>query len=91
MFYPSKEEPVFFRKDDSISVFPAPGASPNAFKVNYVDNAAGAFTRLMTYSGNTAILEENIAIFLNEHAKFSKISLSLNSTPNLHEFGMKTQ
>ena len=36
MFYPSKEEPVFFRKDDSISVFPAPGASPNAFKVNYV-------------------------------------------------------
>ena len=44
MFFPSKQEPVFFRKDNSISVFPAPGASPNAFKVNYVVFPAIAFS-----------------------------------------------
>jgi hypothetical protein len=37
MFYPSKTEPVFFRKDSAISVFPAPAASPNAFKVTYIN------------------------------------------------------
>ena len=37
MFYPSKTEPVFFRKDSAISVFPAPAVSPNAFKVTYIN------------------------------------------------------
>ena len=43
MFYPSKTEPVFFRKDSAISVFPAPAeelktcsfpAAPAAFVIN---------------------------------------------------------
>ena len=47
MFYPSKQEPVFFRKDAAINVYPAPGASPNAFKVNYVVFPAIAYTESM--------------------------------------------
>ncbi len=43
MFYPSKTEPVFFRKDSAISVFPAPAASPNAFKVTYINYPTTAY------------------------------------------------
>lgn len=43
MFYPSKAEPVFFRKDSAISVFPAPAVSPNAFKVTYINYPTTAY------------------------------------------------
>ena len=47
MFYPSKQEPIFFRKDAAVHVYPAPGASPNAFKVNYIVFPAIAFGESM--------------------------------------------
>jgi len=43
MFYPSKTEPVFFRKDSAISVFPAPAVSFNAFKVTYINYPTTAY------------------------------------------------
>tara|TARA_R100001463_G_scaffold6332_3_gene20862 strand:- start:11370 stop:12185 length:816 start_codon:yes stop_codon:yes gene_type:complete len=36
MFYPTKQEPVFLRKENKIYVYPAPGADPNAFKFTTV-------------------------------------------------------
>ena len=45
MFYPSTEEPVFLRKTNQLYVYPAPGASPNAFKVVTVDFPSIAHTQ----------------------------------------------
>ena len=37
LFYPSATEPAYLHKDGKVLVFPTPGASPNAFKVTYVE------------------------------------------------------
>ena len=47
MFYPSKTEPMFFVKSNKIYVYPAPGASPNAYKYNHVNYPT------TTYNGTT--------------------------------------
>ena len=47
MFYPSKTEPMFFVKSNKIYVYPAPGASYNAYKYNHVNYPT------TTYNGTT--------------------------------------
>ena len=36
IFYPSGNNPIFFRKDGKIYVYPAPSSTPDTFKVSYI-------------------------------------------------------
>tara|TARA_Y100001973_G_C5203196_1_gene339415 strand:+ start:1780 stop:2610 length:831 start_codon:yes stop_codon:yes gene_type:complete len=42
-FFATKQNPVFIRRDAKIYVYPAPGASPNAFKYTYANYPSGDF------------------------------------------------
>ena len=43
VWYPSKSEPVYMLRNSSVYVFPVPGASPDAFQVEFVKSPSVAF------------------------------------------------
>ena len=43
VWYPSKSEPVYMLRNSSVYVYPVPGASPDAFQVEFVKSPSVAF------------------------------------------------
>ena len=43
MWYPSTSEPVYLVKNAKVYVYPAPGADPNAYQVEYISNPTVAY------------------------------------------------